>query len=237
MKAYQLIQHKIATGQLRAGTLLSELALARELGSSRTPIREAAGQLLAEGLLELSPGGGLVVTQLTRQAIVDLYELREALEVFAVGRAARDGVRDADKERLESLLDETQVLLKELKSSGSVELNAEQMKRFSVADLGFHALLIRLAANARILKVVNDTRLMMRVFAIQRSGHRKDELERIHKHHRAILDAVLKRDPEGARRLLAEHIQASANERLEEFDRWERDNHLAALEASAPFAM
>lgn len=237
MKAYQLIQHKITTGQLRAGTLLSELALAHELGSSRTPIREAAGQLLAEGLLELSPGGGLVVTQLTRQAIVDLYELREALEVFAVGRAARDGVRDADKERLESLLDETQVLLKELKNSGSPELNAEQMKRFSVADLGFHALLIRLAANARILKVVNDTRLMMRVFAIQRSGHRKDELERIHKHHRAILDAVLKRDPEGARRLLAEHIQASANERLEEFDRWERESHLAALEASAPYAM
>jgi DNA-binding GntR family transcriptional regulator len=237
MKAYQLIQHKIATGQLRAGTLLSELALARELGSSRTPIREAAGQLLAEGLLELSPGGGLVVTQLTRQAIVDLYELREALEVFAVGRVARDGVRPADKERLESLLDETQVLLKELKSSGSPELNTEQMKRFSIADLGFHALLIRLAANARILKVVNDTRLMMRVFAIQRSGHRKDELERIHKHHRAILDAVLKRDPEGARRLLAEHIQASANERLEEFDRWERESHLAALEASAPYAM
>jgi DNA-binding GntR family transcriptional regulator len=237
MKAYQLIQQKIATGQLRAGTLLSELALARELGSSRTPIREAAGQLLAEGLLELSPGGGLVVTQLTRQAIVDLYELREALEVFAVGRAAQDGVRTADKERLEGLLDETQVLLKELKASGSAELNAEQMKRFSVADLGFHALLIRLASNARILKVVNDTRLMMRIFAIQRSGHRKEELERIHKHHRAILDAVLKRDPESARRLLAEHIQASANERLEEFDRWERENHLAALEASAPYSM
>ena len=237
MKAYQLIQQKIASGNLRAGSLLSELALARELGSSRTPIREAAGQLLAEGLLELSPGGGLVVTQLTRQAIVDLYELREALEVFAVGRAARDGVRPADKERLEGLLDETQVLLKELKASGAPELNAEQMKRFSVADLGFHAMLIRLAANARILKVVNDTRLMMRVFAIQRSGHRKDELDRIHKHHRAILDAVLNRDPEGARQLLAEHIQASANERLEEFDRWERDNHLASLEASAPYAM
>jgi DNA-binding GntR family transcriptional regulator len=78
---------------------------------------------------------------------------------------------------------------------------------------------------------------MMRVFAIQRSGHRKDELERIHKHHRAILDAVLKRDSEGTRRLLAKHIQASANERLEEFDRWERESHLTALEASAPYTM
>ncbi|WP_334237601.1 GntR family transcriptional regulator [Terriglobus sp. ADX1] len=237
MKAYQLIQQKIATGELRAGELLSELALSRELGSSRTPIREAAGQLLAEGLLELSPGGGLIVTQLTRQAIVDLYELREALEVFAVGRAAQNGVRPADKERLESLLAETQVLIKELKTSGSAELNAEQMKRFSVSDLGFHSLLIRIASNARILKVVNDTRLMMRIFAIQRSGHRRDELERIQRHHRAILQAVLQSNPDEARRLLAEHIQASASERLDQFDRWERENHLAALESATPYAM
>jgi DNA-binding GntR family transcriptional regulator len=237
MKAYQLIQHKIASGELRAGTLLSELAISKELGSSRTPIREAAGQLLAEGLLELSPGGGLVVTQLSRQGIIDLYELREALEVFAVGRAAREGVRPADKQRLESLMDETQILIKELKSTGKPELNAEQMKRFTVADLGFHAMLIRLASNARILKVVNDTRLMIRIFAIQRSGHRRDELERIYRQHRAILQAVLNHNEDDAKRLLAEHIQASSRERLDEFDQWERENHLAQLDMVTPFRM
>lgn len=230
MKAYQLIQHKIATGALRSGSLLSELAIAKELGSSRTPVREAAGQLLAEGLLELSPGGGLVITQLTRQGIIDLYELREALEVFAVGRAAREGVRPADQKRLEGLLEETQALIKELKSSGRQELNTEQMKRFTASDLAFHALLIRLAANARILKVVNDTRLMIRIFAIQRSGHRREELERIYKHHRAILEAVINRNPDDARSLLAEHIQVSGRERLEAFDLWERENHLANLD-------
>jgi DNA-binding GntR family transcriptional regulator len=235
MKAYQLIQHKIATGELRAGTLISELAISKELGSSRTPVREAAGQLLAEGLLELSPGGGIVVTQLSRQGIIDLYELREALEVFAVGRAAREGVRPVDQKRLESLVDETQVLLKELKASGKQELNAEQMKRFAISDLGFHALLIRLAANARILKVVNDTRLMIRIFGIQRSGHRREELERIYKHHRSILQAVVDRDTDGARKLLAEHIQASGRERLEEFDLWERENHLANLDMADSF--
>jgi len=156
MKAYVLIQKKIASGELAAGSLISELALAKELGSSRTPVREAAGQLLAEGMLELSPGGGIVVTQLTRQGIVDLYELREALEVFAVGRAAQTVMRVADRQRLESLIEETQILVKELKASGKKELSPEQMRRFSVSDLGFHALLIRMAANARILKVVND---------------------------------------------------------------------------------
>jgi DNA-binding GntR family transcriptional regulator len=236
MKAYQLIQHKIAIGELRAGTLISELAISKELGSSRTPVREAAGQLLAEGLLDLGPGGGIVVTQLTRQGIIDLYELREALEVFAVGRAAREGVKPADRKRLESLLDETQVLIRELKESGKPELNAEQMKRFAISDLGFHALLIRMAANARILKVVNDTRLMIRIFAIQRSGHKREELERIYKHHRAILQAVIDCDTDGARKLLAEHIQASGRERLEEFDLWERENHLANLDLGNSFS-
>ncbi|QEE30895.1 GntR family transcriptional regulator [Terriglobus albidus] len=228
-KAYLLIQKKIGNGQLKAGELISEVALAKELGSSRTPIREAAGQLLAEGMLELSPGGGIVVTRLTRQGITELYELREALEVFAVGRAAQNGVRPTDIARLKELLDETQALLKELKSSGQKELDEEQMRRFALSDLGFHTLLLRLAANERLLKVVNETRLMIRIFGIQRSGHRREELERIHRHHKEILQAVIDGEPEAARSLLSQHIQASAQERLEEFDHWEREQHLASL--------
>ena len=237
MKAYLLIQRKIASGELRAGTLISEMAVAKELGSSRTPVREAVGQLLSEGLLELSRGGGIVVTQLTRQGIIDLYELREALEVFAVGRAARNPLRPSDRERLESLIGETKVLLGELKTAGKRELDAEQMRRFTVSDLGFHALLIRMAANLRILKVVNDTRLMIRIFGIQRSGHKYDELEHIYRHHREILDAVIDQNGELAQKLLSEHIQASARERLEEFDHWERERTLANMEFSDAFSL
>jgi DNA-binding GntR family transcriptional regulator len=76
---------------------------------------------------------------------------------------------------------------------------------------------------------------MIRIFGIQRSGHRREELERIYKHHRSILQAVIDHDVDGARKLLAEHIQASGRERLEEFDLWERENHLANLEVSDSF--
>lgn len=231
-KAYLLIQQKIASGELKAGSLISELAISKELGSSRTPVREAAGQLLAEGLLELSPGGGIVVTQLTRQGILDLYELREALEVFAVGRAARNVMRPADRERLENLIEETPLLLKELEASGKNELSPEQMRQFSVSDLGFHALLIRMAANVRILKVVNDTRLMIRIFSIQRGGHKRDELEHIYQQHREILQAVVEQNAERAQKLLSEHIQVSARERLESFDHWEREVSLASLDSA-----
>ena len=87
-KAYVLIQQKIARGELPPGSAVSEIPLAQELGSSRTPVREALGQLVAEGLLEQTPNRGAVVVQLGRQDIIDLYELREALEVYAVGKAA-----------------------------------------------------------------------------------------------------------------------------------------------------
>ncbi|MGH9345380.1 MAG: GntR family transcriptional regulator [Terriglobia bacterium] len=229
-KAYLLLQRKIATGELPAGSLISELAISKELGSSRTPVREAVSQLLAEGLLEVSPGGGIVVTRLTRQGILDLYELREALEVFAVGRATRNPMLPEDRKRLESLIAETPVLIGELKASGQEMCNAEQMRRFTVADLGFHAHLIRMAANARILKIVNDARLMIRVFGIKRIGHNIGELERIHNHHREILQAVIERDPERAQALLADHIQTSARERLAEFDHWERTVSLASVD-------
>lgn len=231
-QAYLLLQKKIASGELPAGSLISELAVSKELKSSRTPVREAVSQLLAEGLLEISPGGGIVVTRLTRQAIVDLYELREALEVFAVGRATRNTMLPADRARLESLIEETHILMDELTTSGKNELNSDQMRRFSIADLSFHSFLIRMAANVRILKVVNETRLMIRIFGIRRSGHKFSELENIYKLHQEILQAVLDKDAGRAQELLAKHIQGSARERLEEFDHWEREVSLATLDVN-----
>ena len=230
-RAYFHIQRKIASGELRPGDAVSELALSKELGSSRTPIREAIGQLVAEGLLEQVHNRGAVVVQLTRQDIIDLYELREALEVYAVAKIARETSNRADLDRLMNLTNEILVLRDELEQSGESALNAQQMHRFVTCDLSFHTLLIRMAANARITKVLNETRLLMRIFAIHRHGHSAALLERIHRYHSAVLRAVSKRDPEGAAKALSEHIKASQRERLEEFDHWERE---ASLRESLP---
>lgn len=230
-KAYLLIQRKIASGELRAGSAISELALARELGSSRTPIREAIGQLVAEGLLDQTPNRGAVVKKLTRQDIVDLFELREALEVYAVAKAARQAPRVTDIERLQSLADEILPLQEELKRSKAKTLEARQMHRFMSCDFAFHALLMRMAANARILKIVNETRLLIRIFAMRHRGHNSVELGLIHSQHSDIVRAVKEQDPGRAMQILAEHVQNSQRERLEEFDHWERE---ASLEESMP---
>jgi len=225
-RAYLHIQQQIANGQLAAGSGISELLLAKELGSSRTPIREAMNQLAAEGLLEQSQGGGMVVAHLTREDIIELYELREALESYAVGKAASLPLRPADKDRLQYMVDAILALKEELQASGAAELNAEQMERLIACDLGFHALLMSMIQNSRIQKIINDTRLLIRIFAIHPRGHNAELLESIRQYHQQILDAVAKQDPQSAMRWLSEHIQASQRERLNEFDLRRREDSL-----------
>jgi DNA-binding GntR family transcriptional regulator len=228
-KAYQHIQRKIALGELQQGSALSELALAKELGISRTPIREAIGQLIAEGLLEQSPSRGTVVVKLTRQDIVDLYELREALEIYAVAKAARQTNRKTDIQRLQALADEVLTIKNELHRSAKPALDPMQMHRFIASDLAFHTLLMHLAANARMLKVVNETRLLIRIFAMRHRGHKKAELERIHRQHRELVSAVVGNDAERASRVIMDHLQASRQERLDAYDQWERESSLREL--------
>jgi DNA-binding GntR family transcriptional regulator len=225
-RAYLHIQRKIVSGELRAGQSISELSLAKEIGISRTPIREALRQLVTESILEQGPNGGMNVVRLTRQDIIDLYELREALEMFAVAKAARQVVRKVDLDRLQAMTDPILALRDELKHSGNAELDEDQMNRFVAYDLGFHVHLMRMAANARILKVVNETRLLMRIFGMRRKGHTVALLDDIHSRHSEILDAVAKQDPERATRAISEHIELSQNERLADFDQWELETSL-----------
>ena len=225
-RAYQHIQQQIASGHLPAGAGISELQLAAELGSSRTPIREAMNKLAAEGLLEQNPGGGMTVAQVQREHIIELYELREALELFAVTKAVLDPMHPSERDRIQKTIDCIGELEAELRKSKREALNQDQMHRFITADLGFHALLVSLAHNSRLQKTISETRLLINVFSIKRRGHDSDTLQRIQKFHQSILEAVLHQDAEAARKLLSEHLRASQNEVLIEYDHSRREASL-----------
>src|ERR1700722_10546568 len=147
-RAYRHIQDRIVQGVLNAGMPVSEQVLAKELGSSRTPIREAIGQLASEGLLEQTRNRGAMVRQLTRNDITDLYEVREALEVFAVSKVALRGVPAEDLTRLQETNDGVLELKEELIASGEATLDAGRMERFVRLDLSFHSLIVLLTLNA-----------------------------------------------------------------------------------------
>lgn len=230
-RAYSYIQRGIATGELLPDTAISEVLLARQLKMSRTPVREAINQLVAEGLLEQTPNRGTLVVRLLRQDVIELYELREALEVYAARKAAQMTHRPAELERWEKYSDEILSLREELRKSDRLTLNHDQMRRFITSDLSFHNMLMRMSANARILKVLNDTRLLIRIFGMERPGYDAATLEGIHHQHAAIIAAVRNRDPELASHLLTRHIRTSLDERLQAYDIWERER---AFQKSLP---
>jgi GntR family transcriptional regulator, rspAB operon transcriptional repressor len=87
--AYQLLRDEIIQWKLEPGTPLGEVETSQRLGVSRTPLREALSRLIAEGLVRTGPGRTAVVTSLSRRDIVELFELREALETQAARLAAR----------------------------------------------------------------------------------------------------------------------------------------------------
>ncbi len=86
--ATELIRQAILDGRLEPGSRLKEEELARELGISRTPVREALLMLQAEGLIETTPNRGAVVRTHDADDLIDLYQLRALLEGYAARQAA-----------------------------------------------------------------------------------------------------------------------------------------------------
>jgi DNA-binding GntR family transcriptional regulator len=216
-KAYQHIQRKLLSGEWSAGDVLSELSVAQEMGISRTPVREAFRNLEQEGVLEQVPRFGTRVKALDRRDLVELYELREALEPYAVAQAA-GRLAPEDRERLRALCAEFKTIAGELRHKGRSRPDAGMMKRLMSADMAYHQLLIRAAGNRRMMKIVADSRVLARIFTTSRQEHDLKVIEQTYRYHVDILHAVESGNGDTARALMSEHIRASMVEALEHYD-------------------
>ncbi|KRE43123.1 GntR family transcriptional regulator [Knoellia sp. Soil729] len=92
-RAYEQLRSEILDGSIAAGSTLYEVEQASRLGVSRTPVREAIGRLVAQGLVEPGGGRGSVVTDVSDQDVESLFEMRACLEAQAAQLAALRGKR------------------------------------------------------------------------------------------------------------------------------------------------
>ena len=220
-RAYDIIQTKLLEGELRAGDMVSEQALANEIGISRTPVREAIGQLQSEGLFDKKPRSGTVVRLPDCHELSDLYDVREALESHAAGKAATLLKRD-DLVALSRLHSVLKALAKEMKTQRLEYLNEAMLHRFFKADIGFHLLIVRATHNARALQIVSEFRVIQRVFEYERMAHGPRLVESAVAQHGAILDALKNGKSKAAHDAMAQHIRSSKEYAMQSFERHPR---------------
>ncbi|KGB80643.1 GntR family transcriptional regulator [Rhodovulum sp. NI22] len=184
----------IVTGQLAPGARLSESVVARELGVSRAPVREAARLLEASGLVTYEPNRGFFVRNISAAALNDLYELRLAVEIAAVTRLIRTWNAEKDA-ALSAQLDE----LYRVAADGSDMLTQIE------ADMQFHRLLCEGSGNPKFLAVFEQI-AMETEFCIMVVGQLYDDANRIADTHGPILDALRAGDETQAVKAIRYHI-------------------------------
>jgi DNA-binding GntR family transcriptional regulator len=193
--ATELIRSAIVDGRLHPGQRLKEEELARELGISRTPVREALLMLQAEGLVDASPNRGAKVRTHTAGDLDDLYQLRALLEGHAARRAAGRLTDEAlaslheSCRRFEALLDTHETDLRELVKENVV----------------FHDTILEGAGSARLAAMVRN---VIELPLVYRSYiWYSPEQQRISGHyHVQIARALDARDAERAEIIMKEHI-------------------------------
>jgi len=198
-QAYLRLREAIQEGRLRPGDRVMETELADWLHMSRTPVREALRKLQAEGVMTHEPRNGLVVTKIDRQAMMELYTMREVLE----GTAARLCARHAADIELAEL---AELVKTERALQGNYAALARHNRRF-------HEAVYRGAHNRYLqetLHVVYDRIGLLgqdQMFLPERASVALGE-------HSAIASAVEKRDVDGADEAARAHVRSAQRERL-----------------------
>ena len=197
--AYDELKSLLLRGDVPLGVRLREEPLADRLGVSRTPVREALLRLFAEGFLARHHEGGYRVVNPSVAAMVNLYELRRALELFAIVRRGPDGVSKHDPAALRALREEWIGM-----DSDAPTTDPE----FVVLDEEFHARLTEASGNPEMadeVRRVNQRIRPVRSHDFVTPGRIAKTIEQ----HVDILDALLAPDPDRAAELLDHHIRES----------------------------
>ena len=202
VEALERLRQAIVTGALRPNRRLVESEIAKKLGMSRTPVREALKQLEMQGYLSKLPGGGLVVTDHSPSQIRNLYEIREALETMAIKLACQR----ATQEQIDKAADYHE---------RSIEvINNRDVNRFIDLNSAFHNELLSACGNEQLwslIQVFRDQffdRRLVKVFSAA-------DWRIMIKHHQRLLDAVRQRDVRLAEKAVREHVKIAMRIALE----------------------
>jgi DNA-binding GntR family transcriptional regulator len=190
-RVYRELREMAITFEIRPGERLNEIALAKRLGVSRTPLREAFNRLSSEGFLTFSANHGFFRKSLDVKEIFDLYEFRQKLELVAV----RLAVERATAGQLTEIARFLEQSAKEVPTRTTVEL--------VTLDESFHEQVMSLCGNEEMLRSLRNINGRIRyVRWVDMDGRRSVTQGQ----HKAILKKLQDRDADGAATLMSDHI-------------------------------
>jgi DNA-binding GntR family transcriptional regulator len=188
-RAYARIKKMITEYRFSPGSRLNVEQLARDLGTSRTPVWEAIRRLGQEGLVRNVPNRGVFLVELTPRAAIDLYTVREVLEGMAA-RLSVEGISERTLDKMERLLLEQEKIVAE-----------EDLVSYSRSDFEFHACIYAACGNTILREMLESIKQKARPIAMQITPILTELLQ----DHREILHALRMHDPLLAETAFREH--------------------------------
>lgn len=200
-QAEAALRDQILSGHRAPGDRLNEVEIAAELGVSRGPLREAMQRLARDGLVVVQPHRGSYVRNLEPDEIVELYDVRIALEC-AAARLAAQRRTDADVAALKGLLDTT---AKAVTGTGDAP--------HYPAHLDLHELVAMVSGNGRLHRAIVQINQELKLVRAA-SGFRPERAPQALVEHGDVVSAVVARDPEQAAELMHKHLLQSLENTL-----------------------
>jgi DNA-binding GntR family transcriptional regulator len=205
---YSFLRDEIVSGRLAPGERLNLDELTERLKVSRMPIKEAVERLAGEGLLEVQARRGTFVSRLDPVELIEIFEVRCALEVLA-GRKAVERVTKADIEKLRALI----AAMEQTAGKADVRTHLNQ-------NAEFHELIIALAGNRKLLETYRRLRTPIHVAGIHyHTDNWVDRVAQEQREHRAVVRALEQRDAEAVERALTQHITRASRSLAEDVER------------------
>lgn len=186
------LRQEIISGSLRPGDRLVERELAERFGVSRVPVREAIRALVAEGFVHFETPRRTVVRRLTPHDVQELFELREALEVYAAGLAAARATPE-DLARVRELLD----LAAAATEAGDAEVITDVNSRL-------HDRIVAMAGNSLLTEALEPVAGRLRWMT-----RRNEEWPQLLVEHRELYEAIASGDPDRARAHALAHVRTN----------------------------
>lgn len=198
-RLYDALRRMASDFAFKPDSRINESALAADLNSSRTPIREALNRLVAEGFLTFQSGRGFFCRSLSPELVMDLYESRVAVEVEAVRLACLRGTDAAIADLIRDM--------EEIEPDYTPDSEPESLLEM---DERFHRQLCELSGNAelcRMLTNLNDRIRYLRLIDLRRLRETATGSQTMMTAHRRIVDAVARRDADEAAAQMRAHIE------------------------------